>query len=310
MLTGLMAGVFWGLDTVILGVAMAMTPFTTTAQAVALAPFVSTFLHDACSSIWLLIYLGVKKQYHNVLAAIRTKGGRFVALGALLGGPVGMSAYLSAINLIGPSYTAIISALYPALGALLSYLFLGERMRPVQIAGLAASIGGVIAMGYSSGQAPAGEMALGLGCALLCCAAWASEGVICAYGMRSCAVNHEHALQIRQLTSALSYGTVILGAMNGWGFTISLIPTKAAVVILTAGLFGTVSYLCYYRAISTIGAAKAMALNITYSAWSIPFALLLLHTLPDIRSIACGLVVVAGSVVAGANPGELLKRDR
>ena len=44
-------------------------------------------------------------------------------LGALLGGPVGMTGYLLAIKYLGPAYTAIISSLYPALGALLSYLF-------------------------------------------------------------------------------------------------------------------------------------------------------------------------------------------
>ena len=35
-------------------------------------------------------------------------------LGALLGGPIGMSGYLAAINTIGPGYTAAISAFYPA----------------------------------------------------------------------------------------------------------------------------------------------------------------------------------------------------
>ena len=35
---------------------------------------------------------------------------------ALLGGPVGMTGYLIAINNIGPGYTAIISSYYPAVG--------------------------------------------------------------------------------------------------------------------------------------------------------------------------------------------------
>lgn len=46
MVTGIMAGVLWGLNTVVLGMALAMTPFVSTEQAVFLAPFVSTFLHD------------------------------------------------------------------------------------------------------------------------------------------------------------------------------------------------------------------------------------------------------------------------
>ena len=57
MITGLSAGILWGLDTVILGIALVMTPFVSTEQAIFLAPFVSTFLHDACSSIWMLLYM-------------------------------------------------------------------------------------------------------------------------------------------------------------------------------------------------------------------------------------------------------------
>ena len=55
MITGLAAGIFWALDTVILGIALAMTPFVSTEQAVFLAPFVSTFIHDFCSGIWMLL---------------------------------------------------------------------------------------------------------------------------------------------------------------------------------------------------------------------------------------------------------------
>ena len=54
---GLLSGILWGLDTVILGVALSMTPFISTEQAIFLAPFVSTFLHDICSSILMAIYI-------------------------------------------------------------------------------------------------------------------------------------------------------------------------------------------------------------------------------------------------------------
>ena len=100
--------VLWGLDTVILGVALAMTPFVSTEQAVMLAPFVSTFLHDACSSVWMLIYMGIRRQYKKVIKALRSKSGKFIVLGALLGGPIGMSGYVAAINYIGPAYTCLL----------------------------------------------------------------------------------------------------------------------------------------------------------------------------------------------------------
>lgn len=301
MITGLMAGVLWGLDTVILGIALAMSQFVSTEQAIFLAPFVSTFLHDAFSSIWMLLYMGVKKQFKNVIKALKTRSGKFIILGALLGGPIGMSGYVAAINFIGPAYTAIISAMFPALGALLSFIFLKEKMKPIQIAGLVVSIMGVIVLGYTPGGGEVKNLVIGFACAILCCIGWASEAVICAYGMKDPDVSDEQALQIRQLTSAIFYGAIILTFIQGWGFTLSLIPTQATAIIVLAALFGTASYLCYYRAISRIGASKAMALNITYSAWSIVFALILLHTLPDVKSIICGIVIVLASLVAATD---------
>lgn len=298
MFTGLMAGVLWALDTVILSIVLMMTPFVSTEQAIFLAPFVSTFLHDTCSSIWMLIYMGIKKQYKNVIRALKTKSGKFIILGALLGGPIGMSGYVAAINYIGPAYTAIISALFPALGAFLSYIFLKEKMSIVQIIGLIASIGGIIILGYTPGGSKVSNYALGFACAILCCVGWASEAVICAYGLKDPDISDEQALQIRQLTSAIFYGVVILTVIRGWGFTLSLIPTSCMAIILLSALFGTASYVCYYRAIATIGASKSMALNITYSAWSIVFSIILLHTLPDLKSIICGVIIVFGSLVA------------
>lgn len=308
MMTGLLAGLFWGLDTVILGVALSMTPFVSDTEAILLAPFVSTFLHDAFSSIWMLIYMGIKKQYKNTIRALKTRSGKFIVLGALLGGPIGMSGYVAAINYIGPGYTAVISAMFPALGAFLSYIFLKEKMKPTQMLGLVASILGIIVLGYTpGGSGEVKNVLLGFGCALICCLGWASEAVICAYGLKDPNITDEQALQIRQLVSALFYGIVIITLLKGWNFTFDIIPTKSTLIILAAALFGTTSYLFYYKAIYKLGATKAMALNITYSAWSIVFAAVLLHTLPNVKSVICGIVIVVGSLVAATDIKELFR---
>ena len=311
MVEGLLSGIFWALDTVILGIALAMSPFVSTEQAIFLAPFVSTFVHDFCSGIWMLIYMGVKKEYGKVIKALKTKSGKYIMLGALLGGPIGMSGYVAAIKFIGPAYTAIISALYPALGALLAYVFLKEKMSKIQLAGLGVSILGVIGLSYvSDGGARPENLVIGLLCALLCVFGWAAEAVICAYGMKDPDVSDEQALQIRQITSTVFYGAIILPIVAGWGFTVSIIPTKIAPVILLASLVGTVSYLMYYRAINKLGAAKAMALNITYTAWAVVFALVLLKEVPSVKSIICGVIVICGSLVAANGIGGLLGKGK
>ena len=76
MLYGIIAGITWALETVILGYALSMTPFVSTEQAIVLAPFVSTFIHDFFSSIWALIYNCVRGKLKYVWRAFKTRGGR------------------------------------------------------------------------------------------------------------------------------------------------------------------------------------------------------------------------------------------
>ncbi|MBT2732055.1 DMT family transporter [Carnobacterium sp. ISL-102] len=307
MTYGLLAGFFWGLDTVILGIALFMSPFLSTEQAILLAPFISTFIHDFCSSLWMLCYMGIKKESRKILAALKTRSGKVIVLAALMGGPIGMTGYVLSISYIGAAYTAIISALFPGVGALLSYIFLKEKMKGYQIAGLTASILGVIALGYSPGGNESTNMLLGFFFALMCVIGWSSEAVIIAYGLKTQEISDSLALQIRQLTSAIFYGAIIIPVVGGWSFTLSILSTKTAAIILLAALFGTTSYLFYYKAINKIGASKAMALNITYSAWSIVFGAIILNEEVSLRSVIFALIIVGGSVTAATDLEEIVK---
>ena len=308
MFYGLMSGILWGLDTVLLGIAIAMTPFIETEQAIFLAPFVGTFLHDLFSSIWMAIYMMFKKQISNTIKAAKTRSGRFIMLGAILGGPVGMTGYLLSIKYIGPAYTAIISSLYPAVGAFLSFIFLKEKMKLSSIIGLFLSIAGIIALGY----APGGEvnnLAIGFLFALMCVIGWASEAVICAYGMKEEEITPEQSLQVRQLTSAVIYGFLIIPIVKGIRFTTQVVPNTTTIIILLTAFAGTASYVCYYKGIYKVGAIKAMSLNITYSAWAIVFGVILLGNSLDLKSIICCLCIMIGSVMSSGDIKEIFKRN-
>ena len=306
MYAGLLAGLFWGLDTVILGIALASSSFVSTEQAIFLAPFISTFIHDFCSSLWMLLYMGIKRQYKDVLRALKTKSGKIIVLAALVGGPIGMTGYVLSIKYIGAAYTAIISALFPAVGVFLSYVFLKEKMSKIQMLGLTASILGVITLGYSPGESTIINGWIGILFALMCVFGWASEAVIIAHGLKDPTITDEQALQIRQGTSAIFYGIVILPLLSGWSMMFDVLTTNTSAIILFSALFGTTSYLFYYKAISKIGASKAMALNITYCAWAIAFGYLLLNETLNLKDTFSALVIISGSIVAGGDIKELI----
>ena len=308
---GLTSGILWGLDTVILGIGLAMAPFIGTAEAIALGAIVGAALHDIFCAIWLFIYMGIRGRLKDTLAALKTRSGRVVILGALLGGPIGMTGYVIAINNIGAGYTAIISSFYPAFGTVMAVLFLKEKMQIKQVIALLVALAGIIMMGYlTSDTEVVGDPVIGLLGAFAAVIGWGSEAVISAWGMRDDHVDNETALQIRETTSALVYCIVILPAFGAWIFTASVIPSLATGVVALAALAGTVSYLFYYKGISVIGAAKGMALNISYSAWAVVFGLILLQTIPSPIEITCCIAILCGTVLAASDWKELFSRRK
>jgi drug/metabolite transporter (DMT)-like permease len=309
MTSGIFAGVTWALETIILGIALKMTPFVSTEQAVLLAPFVSTFLHDTCSALWATLYNTIKGNEKNVWKAFRTKSGKFVAVAAVIGGPVGMTGYVMAVNYMGASIGAVASAVFPAIGAVLAYIFLKEKMQWYRWILLIITLLGVYGLSYSP-DLNIRNFGLGIVGTLMCAFGWGIEAVILAKCMQDASVKDEYALQIRQTTSALVYGIVLLPILHGWGFTAQLFTAgnlSLLGVIALAAFFATISYLCYYRAISTIGASKSMALNVSYAAWAIFFSVILLKDTSVLTpvTIGCSAVVIVCGILAAADFTEM-----
>lgn len=301
MITGLTAGVFWAVDSVILGIALSMSPFIDDYTALMLAPFISTFIHDFASAIYMWIYVLVKKQTKRIFEILKTKSGKFIVIGSLLGGPVGMSGYVAAIKYMGPSYTAIISSLFPAFGAFFSYVFLKNKMTKLQLLGLLGSIIGVIVLGFTPNTTPVLNMTKGLICGIICCVGWAMEAVILEYGLKDETISDKQALTIRQSTSSIVYAGCILTMLKAWPITINIMHTSATMVIILSALFGTLSYILYYKAITKLGATKSMALNITYTVWAMVLSIIFLKQYPSVKDIICGIVIVSGALIAATD---------
>ena len=143
---GIFSGALWGLDTVVLAIALAMTPFASFEQS-ALAGAV---LHDVACAVILLVYMAIRGRLRDSAKALRSRAGRAVVAAALLGGPIGMSGYLIAIDNIGPGPTAIISTFYPALGTLLAFVLLKESMAARQIVALLVALAAIVATGWTA----------------------------------------------------------------------------------------------------------------------------------------------------------------
>ena len=305
MFSGIFAGIMWALETVMLGIALSMSPFISTEQGLFLAPFISTFIHDAYSAIYMLIFNGLRRNLGSVFEICKSKSFKFLILASAIGGPVGMSGYVLAVNYMGASIGAVASAIYPAIGSVLACLFLKEKIRWYQWVFLILTLFGVFGLSYSP-EIDIKNFWIGLSGAFMCAFGWGIEGVILSKCLKVDSVKNEYALQIRQTVSALIYGLIIIPCLNGLEITRSLFAKENSVVLLViaiAALCATISYLFYYKAIGTLGVSKAMGLNITYTAWSILFTIIILRDVSSLNvlTIVCAAVVVICGIFAATD---------
>jgi len=69
-------------------------------------------------------------------------------------------------------------------------------------------------------------------------------------------------------------------------------------------------YLFYYRAIDRLGASKAMALNITYTAWAIVFTAVLCRDFSVLNpvTVGCAAIVVVCGIFAATDFKKLFTK--
>ncbi len=311
MITGLAGGIMWALETVIIGIALTMTPFVSDEKALMLAPFVSTFLHDTVSAFLMWIFNGVRGKTGEVISVIRSKNFKWLAFASAIGGPVGMTGYVMAVSFMGASMGAVASAVYPAIGSVLAYVFLKEKVRWYQWIFLFITLAGVFGLSYSP-ELDIENFLMGIVGVFMCAFGWGIEGVILSKCMKE-DIKSEYALQIRQTTSAVIYGVIIIPLLGGLSFTAGLF-TKESIsalgVVALAAFCATVSYLFYYKAIAKLGVSKAMALNITYTAWAILFTVVLLRDFSVLNTVTvvCAVTVVVCGIFAATDFKELFER--
>jgi drug/metabolite transporter (DMT)-like permease len=256
----------------------------------------------------------VRGKLGELFAVFKTRDFKWLVIASAIGGPVGMTGYVLAVKYMGASIGAVASAVYPAIGTALACVFLKERVQWYRWILLGAALLGVFGLSYS----PTLEVEsfwLGIVGALMCAFGWGTEGVILAKCLRSDKIKSEYALNIRQAVSAVIYGAIIIPALGGVRFTAGLFSGGSGMLLLTlavAALMASVSYLLYYKTIGRIGPSKAMALNITYTAWAIVFTVVILRdtSVISLTTVLCAAVVVVCGILSATSFGELFGKRR
>jgi drug/metabolite transporter (DMT)-like permease len=292
-LTGLVSGVAWGLSGVVVGMAVAMAPFTGGRSLIA-APLAAAGLYDGLRTAWQSVPLLAGGHARQVLPSLRTRAGGYAVLAALVGGPLATSCYFLSLVFSGVTYAYAFSAISPALGATLAAMFLHERLPRRAWLGILLIIGGTVVVSYKAPAGASPHFYLGLVLGLVCALAWAFESLFAAKAMKqldAIVVN-----VIRQGLSFLCFVVVILPLVPGaYGVFGRAFSSPSLAVLAGASAVGAAGYLLYFRAVHAVGPGRAMPINLTYVLWAALFSLMLTGTRPTLQLLIGALGILAGT---------------
>ncbi len=347
LVAGILSGMTWGLQGVLLwSLALCFGPFggpysSSPLWAGLIAAVTIACLHDFLASMWILLLDGVTGRLKEIPRALKTRPGRLAVIACVFGGPIGMGGYVIGMYLAGVTYALAISAIYPAIGALLGRIVLKERIIPRVWIGIIACLIGAVFVGWQAPQVASEYFYLGIFFSFLPAIGWAAEGVISTYGMDM--IDPDIAIWIREFfSSGIAFFTTVLGisiagmlatggtetfadgtvyaidAFTGWKMFFTAFGDFNAIFwTAIAACAGGFSYVFWYRALNMVGTGRAMAFNVTYALWSVPFGYLANVITRNFygwengyaasASVLVGvLVITLGTVLVVINPRELL----
>ena len=308
IIVGSLSGASWGLNTVIISFIMMASIFLPYSENIFITALVGAFLHDLFSAIWLILNLIREKKISQLLRPFKSKIGIFLIIGAILGGPVGMAGYLLGTKYIGAAYASSFSALYPALGTVLSAIILKEKINMRMKIGVVVSGIGILLLSYSPIDLSIyPHYTLGIFFSLFCVLGWALECVIASYSMKYGEVDSSVAICIRQIISAIFYGVIVIPFVSGYPLVSDIFNTNIIFLFIGTALVGSLSYLFWYKAINLIGAPRGMSLNITYIVWTMIFSKLILNTDLTFQFIIASIIIFIGIVMIAGDIKEMLK---
>lgn len=219
--------------------------------------------------------------------------GRYAAL-SLSGYGASSVCFFFALQFATPSVVAVLLYTYPAMVAVLSAVFLGERLTRARVAAIALTFAGcALVVGLFSGQAQASGtgIALGLGAAL-------GYSVFNLLSYRSMKSKPRMVLMTYTFgISAIAIGAITLatgGTLSVAAWPITLWGLLALIVLVPT----FIAVLLYLNGIRRLGPAQAAIVSTAEPLFTIALSAVVLHERLTPLQMAGAALVVAGVVAA------------
>ncbi|MGG7074242.1 DMT family transporter [Campylobacter sp. 9BO] len=275
MIFGLLSGIFWALDTILL-------------SKIQIFALLLVAIHDFIS----FLFIGGFLKFSKISFLLNKKQIQITAIASILGS-LGMTCFLLSIQYTKAPLASILSSLYPAFSVVIARILLQQKLSKMGLFGLFVAVIFTILLFIFDVEIMDIEP-LGIIFGFICALCWGSECVVINLVLKD-NMNEKIALFIRQgVSSFINFGffLIFLTTQDIKNYHISNLD-----IIILAAFCASTSYTFYYKAISNIGVLKAMGLNISYSAWVIIFGFFIGEKF-SIFLLSCAIFIIIGSVLS------------
>ncbi len=249
----------------------------------------------AVGAVFLTSILAMRGELAGLLG--RTK--QFLVLGAINSAiPFSLFAFAAKYQTAGLS--SVLNSTAPLFGALVAFVWLGERLRVVQTVGLVLGFCGVVILATSKNTLDGKLIAIaaGLLAALL-------YGIAAHYRKRSL----KGCPPLAVASGSLIAASLLLLPTMPWALSDHMPSLKAWGCAVSLGILCTgVAYMLYFRMIERYGAARSMTVAYMIPIFGVVWGFVFLNEPLTLRMLAGGAVVLCGTllVTRAAASGKLV----
>ncbi|GGD50928.1 hypothetical protein GCM10010985_00810 [Caballeronia grimmiae] len=259
-------------------------------------------LRVGIGALFLLIVLALRGSPREAIATMRQRAWPLIVVGVFnSAAPFCLFAYAELT--LSAGVTSVINATTPLWGALVAFVWLGDRLSRLRVAGLAIGFAGVLALVWDQTLAHPGATASAVTPMNTALAALAGLAATLCYGIAA-SYTKRHLMGVDSLTVAagtMTAATLVLlpFALVSWPAGPVSMHAWGAVIALGVACTG-VAYMLFFHLIAVAGPARAITVTFVIPIFGILWGALFLSERVSIgMAAACGIVLAGTALATG-----------
>ena len=253
-------------------------------------PFPTAGLRVALATVFLWPILVHQGQW----PALR-KHWRPVLLGGLINSAIPFALYAWAVLHITTGLASILNATVPLFGAVVAWLWLGERIGRLRSLGLARGFFGVALLAWRAPGGAGGKSDLALWAVAACLGATTCYALAASYARRylmdipplaTATGSQLGAALFLALPTALTWPEQMPG-LRAWA-------AVGAIAVLCTGI----AYILYFRLIVRVGPSRALAVTFLAPVFAVFYGVVFLSETVTLWMLGCALVIILGTLLS------------